>query len=66
MPVYTYSEVTVNGETKLQFVKQYSSLRECVADLDGDRNKNTKTLQLRIKHNGLYRNLRVSHTPLVK
>lgn len=66
MTVYTYSEVTVNGETTLQFVKKYSSLRECVADLDQNRNKNTKTLQLRIKHNALYHNLRVSHTPLIK
>ena len=58
MPVYTYSE---DGKT---FIAKYSSLRNCVEKLDGDRNKNTKTLQLRIKHHGLYHGMRVSHTPL--
>jgi hypothetical protein len=57
-PVYTYSS---NGKF---FIKRYSSLRACVADLDGSRNVNTKTLLLRIKHKELYHGLRVSFTPL--
>jgi hypothetical protein len=58
IPVYTYS---ADGTT---FIKRYSSLRECVKDLEGNRNLNTKTLMLRIEHKELYHGLRVSYSPL--
>ena len=58
IPVYTYS---ADGTT---FIKRYSSLRECVKDLEGNRNFNTKTLMLRIEHKELYHGLRVSYKPL--
>lgn len=58
IPVYTYS---ADGNT---FIKRYSSLRECVKVLDGNRNTNTSSLELRIEHKELYHGLRVSHTPL--
>ena len=58
IPVYTYS---ADGTT---FIKRYSSLRECVKDLDGNRNTNTNTLILRIEHKQLYRGFRVSYVPL--
>jgi hypothetical protein len=58
IPVYTYS---ADGTT---FIKRYSSLRECVKDLEGNRNFNTKTLMLRIEHKELYHGLRVSYAPL--
>lgn len=57
IPVYTYSG---DGKT---FIKRYSSLRECVKDLDGNRNTNTKSLELRIEHKELYHGLRVSNFP---
>jgi len=53
IPVYTYS---ADGKT---FIKRYSSLRECVKELDGNRNTNTSTLELRIEHKELYHGLRV-------
>ena len=46
------------------FIKRYSSLRECVKELEGSRNFNTKNLELRIKYNELYHGFRVSFTPL--
>ena len=58
IPVYTYS---ADGKT---FMKRYSSLRECVKELDGNRNTNTRTLELRIEHKELYHGLRVSTSPL--
>lgn len=58
IPVYTYS---ADGKT---FIKRYSSLRECVKELDGNRNTNTRTLELRIEHKELYHGLRVSTSPL--
>ena len=58
IPVYTYS---ADGIT---FIKRYSSLRECVKDLDGNRNTNTNTLILRIEHKQLYHGFRVSYVPL--
>lgn len=58
IPVYTYS---ADGTT---YIKRYSSLRECVKDLDGNRNTNTNTLILRIEHKQLYHGLRVSYVPL--
>lgn len=58
IPVYTYS---ANGAI---YIKRYSSLRECVKELDGNRNTNTNTLELRIKHKELYKGFRVSNTPL--
>lgn len=61
IPVYTYS---ADGTT---FIKRYSSLRECVKDLEGAaprRNFNPKTLMLRIEHKELYHGLRVSYKPL--
>lgn len=58
IPVYTYS---ADGSI---FIKRYNSLRECVKALEGNRNSNTKTLELRIEHKELYRGLRVSYTPL--
>lgn len=58
IPVYTYS---ADGNT---FIKRYSSLRECVKDLEGNRNFNTKPLMLRIEHKELYHGLRVSYTAL--
>ena len=58
IPVYTYS---ADGTT---FIKRYSSLRECVKDLDGNRNTNTNTLVLRIEHKQLYHGFRVSYVPL--
>jgi len=58
IPVYTYS---ADGTT---FIKRYSSLRECVKDLDGNRNTNTNTLILRIEHKQLYHGFRVSYVPL--
>lgn len=58
IPVYTY---TADGN---KFIKYYPSLRECVKDLEGNRDFNTKTLQLRIKHKELYHGFRVSNTPL--
>lgn len=58
IPVYTYSS---DGKT---FIKRYSSLRDCVKDLEGNRNFNTKSLTLRIEHRELYHGLRVSYTPL--
>jgi hypothetical protein len=58
IPVYTYS---ADGST---FIKKYSSLRECVKVLDGNRNTNTSSLELRIEHKELYHGLRVSKTPL--
>jgi group I intron endonuclease len=58
IPVYTYS---ADGNT---FIKRYSSLRECVKVLDGNRNTNTSSLELRIEHKELYHGLRVSYTPL--
>lgn len=57
-PVYTYS---ADGTT---FIKRYSSLRECVKELEGNRNFNTKSLVLRIEHKELYHGLRVSDTPI--
>lgn len=58
IPVYTYS---ANGKT---FIKRYSSLRDCVKELEGNRNFNTKNLELRIKHKELYHGFIVSKTPL--
>lgn len=58
IPVYTYS---ADGKT---FIKCYSSLRECVKALDGNRNTNTSSLELRIVHKELYNGLRVSYAPL--
>ena len=58
IPVYAYS---ADGKT---FIKRYSSLRECVKELEGDRNFNTQNLELRIKYNELYHGFRVSFTPL--
>lgn len=58
IPVYTYS---ADGKT---FLKRYSSLRECVKVLDGNRNTNTSSLELRIEHKELYHGLRFSHYPL--
>lgn len=60
IPVYTYSV----SEGGLTFIKRYSSLRECVKVLDGNRNINTNSLELRIKHKELYKGLRVSNRPL--
>lgn len=57
-PIYAYS-----SDGKL-LIKRYSSLRECVKDLEGNRNANTKSLELRIKHKELYHGLRVSYSPL--
>jgi len=58
IPVYTYS---ADGIT---FIKRYSSLRECVKHLEGNRNANINTLILRIEHKELYHGLRVSFSPL--
>ena len=58
IPVYTYS---ADGTT---FIKRYNSLRECVKELEGNSNTNTKSLELRIEHKQLYNGLRVSYTPL--
>jgi hypothetical protein len=58
IPVYTYSS---DGKT---FIKCYSSLRDCVKDLEGNRNANVNSLKLRIEHKELYHGLRVSYTPL--
>ena len=58
IPVYTYS---ADGKT---FIKRYSSLRDCVKELEGNRNFNTKTLELRIKYKELYHGFIVSNTPL--
>jgi len=58
IPVYTYSS---DG---LTFIKRYSSLREAVKALDGNRNTNTSSLELRINHKKLYKGLRVSYHPL--
>ena len=58
IPVYTYSS---DGKT---FIKRYSSLRDCVKDLEGNRNSNTKSLVLRIEHKKLYHGLIVSYEPL--
>ena len=58
IPVYTYS---ADGTT---FIKRYSSLRDCVKHLEGNRNANTNTLILRIEHKELYHGLRVSFSPL--
>jgi hypothetical protein len=58
IPVYTYS---ADGTT---FIKRYSSLRECVKELEGNRDSNTKSLMLRIEHKELYHGLRVTNTPL--
>ena len=63
-PIYTYQENEIEGKTRLTFIKKYSSSRACVADLDGNRKKNTATLKLRIKHGTLYHGLRVSFSPL--
>jgi len=60
IPVYTYSV----SEGGLTFIKRYSSLRECVKVLDGNRNIHTNYLELRIKHKELYKGLRVSNRPL--
>lgn len=57
IPVYTY---TADGKT---FIKRYSSLRDCVKELEGNRNFNTKTLELRIKYKELYHGFIVSNTP---
>jgi len=57
VPVYTYS---ADGT----FIKRYSSLRECVKELEGNRNTTTITLMLRIEHKELYHGLRVSYTQL--
>jgi hypothetical protein len=56
--VYTYS---ADGKT---FIKRYSSLRACVGALEGNRNFNTKTLELCIKHQELYHGFIVSTIPL--
>lgn len=58
IPVYTYSS---DGKT---FIKRYSSLRDCVKDLEGNRNFNTKSLILRIEHKELYHGLIVSYVQL--
>lgn len=58
IPVYTYS---ADGS---KFIKRYSSLRECVKELEGNRNFNTNTIKLRIKHKELYHGFIVSNTPL--
>jgi hypothetical protein len=58
IPVYTYS---ADGTT---FIKRYSSLRDCVKHLEGNRNANTNTLILRIEHKELFHGLRVSFSPL--
>ena len=58
IPVYTYS---ADGKT---FIKRYSSLRACVVALEGNRNFNTKTLELCIKHQELYHGFIVSTIPL--
>jgi hypothetical protein len=58
IPVYTYS---ADGTT---FIKRYSSFRDCVKHLEGNRNANTNTLILRIEHKELYHGLRVSFSPL--
>jgi len=58
IPVYAYS---ADGTI---FIKHYNSLRECVKELEGNRNANTKSLELRIEHKQLYLGLRVSYTPL--
>lgn len=58
IPVYTYS---ADGKT---FIKSYSSLRACVKALEGNRNFNTKTLELCIKHQELYHGFIVSTIPL--
>lgn len=58
IPVYVYS---ADGTI---FIKHYNSLRECVKELGGNRNANTKSLELRIEHKQLYLGLRVSYTPL--
>lgn len=58
IPVYSYS---ADGKT---FIKYYSSLRNCVKELEGNRNFNTKTLELCIKHKELYHGFIVSDVPL--
>lgn len=58
IPVYAYS--AYGG----RFLKRYSSLRDCVKELEGNRNFNTKTLELRIKYKELYHGFIVSNTPL--
>lgn len=58
IPVYTYS---ADGTT---FIKRYNSLRECLKELEGNRNSNTKSLELRVEHKQLYHGLRVSYIPL--
>ena len=58
IPVYAYS---ADGKN---FIKRYSSLRECVKELDGNLNFYTKTLELRIKYKQLYHGFIVSTTPL--
>lgn len=57
-PVYVYSR---DG---LTLINKYDSLRAAVKGLHGDRNKNTKMLQLRIEHKELYHGFRVSYEPL--
>lgn len=56
--IYIYS---ADGKT---FIKSFSSLRYCVKELDGNRNFNTKTLELCIKHRELYHGFIVSDVPL--
>lgn len=58
IPVYSYS---ADGKT---FIKRYSSLRDCVKELEGNRNFNTKTLKLCIKYKELYHGFVVSDIPL--
>lgn len=60
IPVYLYS-----ADEKV-FLKRFSSLRECVKTLEGNRNFNLKPLQLRIEHKELYKGYRVSNIPLFK
>lgn len=43
-------------------VVEWSSLRNCVLHLTGDRNSSTKTLELRIKHSQVYLGYMVSYT----
>jgi group I intron endonuclease len=57
IPVYGF-----NPEATSQY-KEWGSLRECVADLEGNRNFNTKSLSLRIQYNEKYHGYFVSHTP---